>query len=95
VLSEFVALSLARRLPLSAALAFERAVRESDSVEVIWVDDDLHRHGIRLLEQRLDKVWTLCDAVSFVVMERLQLREALTTDHHFEQAGFVRLLRTA
>lgn len=34
----------------------------------------------------------LCDAVSFVLMRMYGETEALTTDHHFEQEGFVRLL---
>ena len=36
---------------------------------------------------RPDKNWSLTDCLSFVVMERSQLTEALTTDRHFEQAG--------
>jgi hypothetical protein len=27
------------------------------------------------------------------VMEEYEIREALTTDHHFEQAGYMRLLQ--
>lgn len=46
-----------------------------------------------LLEARLDKDYSLCDAVSFVLMKQRGLREALTTDHHFEQEGFTRLLK--
>ena len=52
----------------------------------------LHRAALALLQGRLDKTWSLCDAVSIVLMERLSSAEALTTDHHFEQAGFRRLL---
>ena len=38
-----------------------------------------------------DKDFSFTDCTSFVVMRELRLREALTTDHHFAQAGFVTL----
>lgn len=93
VLAEFVALIHARRLPRRGALAFEAALRVSPAVDVVFVDELLHKAAADLLSQRVDKDWSLCDAVSFVLMQARGLREALTTDHHFEQAGFVRLLR--
>ncbi len=40
-----------------------------------------------------DKEWSITDCASFLVMERFGIREALTSDHHFEQYGFVILLR--
>jgi predicted nucleic acid-binding protein len=36
-----------------------------------------------------DKEFSFTDCTSFVVMRELKLQEALTTDHHFAQAGFV------
>jgi predicted nucleic acid-binding protein len=55
--------------------------------------DALFSEGIRLYGQRLDKDWSLTDCISFVVMQRDGIIEALTGDHHFEQAGFVALLK--
>jgi predicted nucleic acid-binding protein len=61
-------------------------------IETIWVDESLHREAMALLLARQDKTYSLCDAVSFVLMRRRHLTEALTTDRHFEQEGFQRLL---
>ena len=61
-------------------------------MQVVWIDDRLHSLAMDLLAAQLDKTYSLCDAVSFVLMTQLRLREALTTDGHFEQEGFVRLL---
>lgn len=47
---------------------------------------------MNLLFARQDKSYSLCDAVSFVVMRQRNITKALTTDHHFEQEGFQRLL---
>jgi len=43
------------------------------------------------LKTRADKEWSLVDASSFVIMTTYGMTEALTTDHHFTQAGFVRI----
>jgi uncharacterized protein len=47
---------------------------------------------MELLGNRLDKNYSLCDAVSFILMREHRINEALTTDKHFVQEGFVRLL---
>lgn len=67
-------------------------MRQDPKIDIVHVDETLYFAAINLLQRRLDKEWSLCDAVSFVLMERLGITEALTTDHHFEQAGFIRLL---
>jgi predicted nucleic acid-binding protein len=57
------------------------------------VSPGLHRQAVQLLVDRDDKTYSLCDAVSFIVMRDFGITDALTTDRHFKQEGFVRLLR--
>jgi uncharacterized protein len=92
VLAEFVALAIARRAPLPTALRFVDAISSSSEVEVTWISHALHQQAMQLLFDRSDKAWSLCDAVSFVLMGDRRITDSLTTDHHFDQAGFVRLL---
>jgi predicted nucleic acid-binding protein len=92
VLAEFVALAHARRLPRMAALTFISDLVETPDIETVWVDEALHREAMALLMARPDKTYSLCDAVSFVLMRQRHVTEALTTDRHFEQEGFQRLL---
>ena len=68
-------------------------VYQTAGAEVVPLDMDLHARAIDLYENRHDKEWSLTDCVSFIVMTDRKLHEALTTDHHFEQAGFVALLK--
>ena len=92
VLAEFVALAHARRLPRMAALTFVRDLVENPDIETVWVDEALHRAAMALLLARPDKTYSLCDAVSFVLMRQRHVTEAFTTDRHFEQESFQRLL---
>lgn len=95
VLAELVALALIRRFPRPAVLAFVMDLLDNPDVETVWVDEQLHRQAMRLLNDRQDKTYSLCDAVSFVLMRQRGMTESLTTDRHFEQEGFVRLLQPA
>jgi predicted nucleic acid-binding protein len=62
-------------------------------IEVVPIDTQLEAAAWALWKSRTDKDWSLVDCASFVVMGQRGLVEAVTTDHHFEQAGFVRLLK--
>ena len=92
VLVESVALAYARRLPRMAALTFVSDLVENPDIATVWVDEALHREAMALLLGRPDKTYSLCDAVSFILMRQRGIPEALTTDRHFEQEGFQRLL---
>lgn len=95
VLAELIALALIRRFPRPAVLAFVMDLLDSPDIETVWVDELLHREAMQLLIERQDKTYSLCDAVSFVLMRQRGITEALTTDRHFEQEGFMRLLQSA
>jgi predicted nucleic acid-binding protein len=41
---------------------------------------------------RTDKDWSLTDCISFSIMENRGITDALTADHHFQQAGFKTLM---
>ncbi len=92
ILAEFLALAFVRGLPRHAALEFVEAISHSPDIHITWISEKLHQQGMALLRARLDKGYTLCDAVSFALMRSAGVQAALTTDKHFAQEGFVRLL---
>jgi predicted nucleic acid-binding protein len=92
IIAEFIPLATVRGHPRAPVLDFVDKLQQNPLVEVVYVDEALHQSALEFLRKRLDKTWSLCDAVSFLLMQQRDITEALTTDHHFEQAGFVRLL---
>jgi predicted nucleic acid-binding protein len=67
---------------------------ESDPVNLfIGPEEEVWRRGIDLYYARQDKEWSLTDCISFIVMQDHGITDALTGDHHFEQAGFNALLK--
>ncbi len=72
---------------------FVRDLRDDPLVEILPPTADAFDQALHLYARRPDKDWSMTDCLSFLVMRERRLREALTTDHHFEQAGFKALLR--
>ena len=93
VVAEFVALAHARRMPRLTALELVVDLQHSSEVMMVYIDDQLHQVALAMLQSRLDKSWSLCDAASFEVMRLYRITDALTTDHHYEQAGYRSLLQ--
>jgi uncharacterized protein len=77
----------------SVFVRLQEELRNNSSVTVIPFTDHLMQEGTGLYKQRFDKEWSLTDCISFIVMQREGIRDALTGDRHFEQAGFVALLK--
>ena len=92
ILAEFIPLCQARRLNREKALSFLEDLLADARIELVWVDNTLHDAAFDLLRDRLDKTYSPCDAVSFLLMQEHGITEALSTDHHFAQEGFTPLL---
>ncbi len=70
-----------------------RALKSDPAVQIVGADTGLMDRGMELYATRTDKRWSLTDCISFVAMRDAGAVDALTSDHHFEQAGFRALLR--
>lgn len=92
ILAELVAL-LSNRYHLNRQelVNLVNAVKMDVSVEIVYIEQSIDNEAWNLLQVRLDKEWSMVDVSSFVVMQRFGMTHALTTDHHFTQAGFTRL----
>jgi predicted nucleic acid-binding protein len=76
-----------------AFLDLMQLLGKSPLMRVVEPSQELFTAGIGLYGMRSDKDWPLTDCISFVVMEREGIRDAMTGDRHFEQAGFIALLK--
>ena len=65
-----------------------QALRADRRMRILPADQAVLEQAIDLYRRRPDKEWSLTDCTSFVVMGAEGVSEALTADHHFEQAGF-------
>jgi predicted nucleic acid-binding protein len=72
--------TIAREWLLTGGLTVVRALPEEE------------QRAKEILARHTDKDWTLCDAISFAVLDARHVRHAFTFDHHFRQYGRVIVL---
>lgn len=75
----------------SKAVRVGNNLLNASAIRMTHVDEALFDEGWQYFQQHEDKTYSLTDCISFVLMTRLEIVEALTFDKHFEQAGFVKL----
>jgi uncharacterized protein len=73
-------------------LALLAGMRASRRTTIIPLDSAMLQRGLDLFASRHDKDWSLTDCTSFTLMQERRVFLALSSDHHFEQAGFQPLL---
>jgi len=92
VLSESHALFLRLLGREQATAAIESALQDPTHV-LVQVDEALVKSAVeRWLRPYRDQNFSLCDAVSFEVMQREGITRALSIDRHFATAGFETML---
>lgn len=96
VTTEFVLLEVANSFCTVAwrdkAIKLINGLRLMPNLRIVPASSSLVADGWQLYASRVDKEWSLTDCISIVVMQREKIEQAFTSDHHFAQAGFTKLL---
>ena len=92
VLAELLA-SLAKLPTRTLAIRGVDSIRQNPNVEVVPQTSLQFAGAYERYRSFADKAWSLTDCASFDLMVARGIAEALAHDQHFEQAGFVALLR--
>ena len=94
VLTEFLNHYAALGQPFrQRAVQVVRSFQSNVDVEIVPQTDGQFAAALTLYAQRLDKEWGITDCASFLIMQERGIVEALAHDDHFQQAGFIPLLR--
>lgn len=78
-----------------AGVNMARAAMDDPAIEISWSSHERFLLSLALYEARQDKGYSLVDCSSMLIMREYGMTEVLTGDRHFEQEGFVALLRDA
>lgn len=96
VLSDYIideALTLAKaRAGAYGALRLLEIVERSSALRLVWIGKERFEETKAFFRKHADHDYSFTDCTSFVVMHELEITDALTTDHHFSEAGFRPLL---
>ena len=94
VLTEFLTrMRTSEKNTRTDAVAFLADIMKNENVQVLPQSHESFEEGVRLFEARDDKNYSLQDCISMNAMERHDILHVLTNDHHFEQEGFIVLMR--
>ena len=76
-----------------AAVNFTQSLQKNPAIAIAPQTSELYQQALLLYAQRIDQAWSHTDCASFCIMRESNITEALAYDKHFEQAGFIALLR--
>jgi len=70
-----------------------REILRNPNIKVVPQTRDSFLKGVELYAAREDKKYSLPDCISMNTMKAHSIQEVLSNDHHFEQEGYVVLIR--
>lgn len=91
IVGETCTLLVARKRPHLVSAFLDR-IERTTALQVINPDDVLVSTAKLFLRKQARQGYSFADCISFCVMRERRIREALTADEHFRQAGFIPLL---
>jgi uncharacterized protein len=91
VVDEAVTLARVRGGP-HVALRMLELLEQSVGIRIEWIGIERFTATKLFLRKHVDHAYSFTDCSSFVVMRELEIRQALTSDGHFPEAGFEALL---
>ena len=74
------------------ALQLLEIIDRSEAFRFVWIGEEHFGSAKSFFRKHADHGYSFTDCTSFVVMQELRIRDALTTDRHFTEAGFRPLL---
>ncbi len=74
------------------ALRLLEIIERSEAFRLIWIGEERFESAKAFFRKHADHGYSFTDCTSFIVMQELRIRDALTTDRHFAEAGFRPLL---
>jgi hypothetical protein len=72
--------------------AFFTMLDQSEALVFYYIHEERFRKSRRYFERYADHDYSFTDCTSFVLMQEIGIRQALTKDNHFGEAGFDVLL---
>ena len=75
------------------ALEYINLIQQHPNILIKSISGEYFDKGLMLYGKRRDKTYSFTDCVSISIILEEEIKEVLTTDRHFEQEGFVRLLK--
>lgn len=85
--------ALSRQQHQKAAITLLESINTDPNVETIPLSESIYHDAYKLSFNDANKRWDMVDSISFVVMRERGIKDALTTNPHFQQMGYCALLR--